>query len=124
MGGEGRGWCEGEKEWLAGAKVVSSGLWNQELLFACYSATPLHCRHRSTHSSTHALYSYDLCSTLVSLECRLSPPPTSLSVSHPSFSCKIAKNKRGSSVPCYKMRLCVTHSECESCLYRVTEKNF
>lgn len=55
-GGEGRGWCEGEKEGLvAGAKVVSSGLWNQEL-FALYSATPLHYRHRNTHTSTHALY--------------------------------------------------------------------
>lgn len=66
VGGEGRGWCEGEKEWLAaGAKVVSSGLWNQELLFALYSATPLHYRHRNTHTSTHALYPCDLCSALV-----------------------------------------------------------
>lgn len=32
VGGEGKGWCEGEKEWLAAdAKVVISGLWNQEL---------------------------------------------------------------------------------------------
>ncbi|KAK5907416.1 hypothetical protein CesoFtcFv8_005269 [Champsocephalus esox] len=39
VGGKGRRWCEGEKEWLAAVtKVVSSGLWNQELLFAlCYA---------------------------------------------------------------------------------------
>lgn len=68
VGGE--GWCEGEKEWLAASsKVVSSGLWNQELLFALYSATPLHYRHRNTHTSTHALYSCNLCSTPVQLEC-------------------------------------------------------
>lgn len=55
VGGEGRGWCEGEKEWLAaGTKVVSSGLWNQELL-ALRSTTPLRYYHRNTHTSAHAL---------------------------------------------------------------------
>lgn len=69
VGGEERGWCEGEKEWLAaGAKVVSSGLWNQEL-FALHSATPLHYYHCNTHTSTHALQLHDLCSAPVLLEC-------------------------------------------------------
>lgn len=55
VGVEGRGWCEGEKEWLAaGTKVVSSGLWNQELL-ALRSTTPLRYYHRNTHTSAHAL---------------------------------------------------------------------
>lgn len=40
---------------VAGAKVVSSRLWNQELLYALYSATPLHYRHRNAHTSTPAL---------------------------------------------------------------------
>lgn len=48
---------------------------------ALCSAKPLHYHHRNTHTSTHALHQHDLCPTVVLLECRLSPPPTTLSVS-------------------------------------------
>ncbi|KAK9519144.1 hypothetical protein VZT92_021890 [Zoarces viviparus] len=80
-GGGGDSWVEREdgvkekREWLvAGTKVVSSGLWNQELLFELDSATPLHCCHRAAPPTPPppprlALHPHDLCSALAQLEC-------------------------------------------------------
>lgn len=98
-GGGGGGWCEGEKEWpAASSKVVSSGLWNQELpgrrcSLLCYTPALPPPQHPHLHP-------HDLCSTLLWLECRLStPPPFSVTCSpSPVFSPrKKVEKRRGSS---------------------------
>ncbi|KAK5870051.1 hypothetical protein PBY51_024715 [Eleginops maclovinus] len=71
VGGKGRRWCEVEKEWLAAvAKVVSSGLWNQELLYALYSILRPCTNATATPTPPPMLSSpNDLCSKLAWLEC-------------------------------------------------------
>lgn len=72
---------------MAATKVVSSGLWNQEL-FVLHSAMPLHYYHRYTHTPAHAVQPL-LCSGLVGmLTFTLTHP---LCSSHPSV-CKIGTN--------------------------------
>lgn len=77
MGGEGIKWGVKQKRsgWkAAGAKEVSSGLWNQELIVVLYTATTLHQPSLKLQHLSHALYPHNLCSTSVQLECRLSAP--------------------------------------------------
>ena len=96
VGGEGVGWCEGEKEWLAaGKKVVSSGLWNQELfaLYSVYAPAPPP-QHPHLHPCFLTVRPL-LCSGLAGM---LAHP---LYISHPSLSCKknMGRNKEGNISP-------------------------